>query len=190
MRGVLSSIHPSFARLLVIESGPRDVAEAFLKHLYEVQKSERVDLLTCYAGAPQGFDPQRGTVFSVHDPAAKNNRVAFIRRLLRGPYDVVAILCTGEPVLTKWKWVIALRVNAKVLVVNEHAGFFLLDWKHRRPAKMMLSLRLGLHQPVPLHVIGELFLVPFTITYLALYAGYVHARRALRLRKGARSLPL
>lgn len=182
MRGLLSSVHPSFERLLVIESGPRDVAEAFLKHLYEIQKSERVDLLTCYAGAPRSFDPQRGTLFSVHDPAAKANRTQFIRRLLRGPYDMVAILCTGDAVLAKWKWLITLRVNAKILVVNEYAGFFLLDYKHLRPAKMMLSLRLGLHQPLKLHLVGEAFLVPFTITYLALYAGYVHARRALRSR--------
>jgi len=182
MRGLLSSVHPSFERLLVIESGPRDVAETFLEHLYGIQKSEHVDLLTCYAGAPKSFDPQRGTLYSVHDPSAKENRAQFTRKLLRTPYTVIAILCTGDPVLTKWKWIIALRANAKVLIVNEHAGFFLLDVKHRRPAKMMLSLRLGLHQPLQLHLIGELFLVPFTITYLALYAGFVHARRAIRSR--------
>lgn len=182
MRGLLSSTHPSFERLLVIESGPRDVAETFLKHLYDVQKSKQVDLLTCYAGAPTSFDPLRGKLYSVHDPSAKANRAQFIRNLLAPRYNIVAILCTGDPVLAKWKWTIALRANAKLLVVNEHAGFFLVDLKHRRPAKMMLSLRLGLHQPLRLHLLGELLLVPFTISYLALYAGFVHARKALRSR--------
>lgn len=180
MRGVLSSVHPSFERLLVIESGPREVTEVFLKHLYEVQRSERVDLLTCYVGAPQTFDSQRGVIYSVHDADAKANRTKFIRKVLRGPYNVVAILCTGDPVLTKWKWIIALRVNAKVLIVNEYAGFFLLDLKHRRPAQMMLRLRLGLHRPVQFHLFGELLLVPFTMAYLAFYAAAVHTRKYLR----------
>jgi len=182
MRGVLSPWHPSFERILVIESGPRKVADTFLQHLYEVQKSEQVDLLTCYPGTPKSFDSQRGNVYSVHHPNAKSDRGQFIRKLLGKHYTVVAILCTGDPVLTKWKWAIALRTKAKVLIVNEFDGFFLLDRKHLRPAKMMLWIRLGLHQPLKLHVLGEVFLVPFTITYLALYAGWVHARRALRSR--------
>jgi hypothetical protein len=76
--------------------------------------------------------------------------------------------------------VIALRANAKVLIVNEHAGFFLLDFEHRRFARMMLSLRLGMHQPLQARLLGELLLVPFTVSYLALYAAYIHAKRALR----------
>jgi hypothetical protein len=180
MRGLLSKAHPSFERLLVVESGPRDVTETFLQHLYEVQKSRHVDLLSCYPGRPKSFDPERGTVYSVHDEPARENRGRFIRRLLTTPYTIVAILCTGDPVLSKWKWVIALRANAKVLIVNEHAGFFLLDFEHRRFARMMLSLRLGMHQPLQARLLGELLLVPFTVSYLALYAAYIHAKRALR----------
>jgi hypothetical protein len=182
MRGVLSAFHPSFERILVIESGPRKVADTFLQHLYQIQKSEQVDLLTCYPGAPKSFNPQRGGVYSVHHPDAKTDRSLFIRRLLAKHYTVVAILCTGDSVLTKWKWVIALRTRAKVLVVNEFDGFFLIDRKHLRPAKMMLWIRLGLNQPLKLHLLGELLLVPFTIGYLALYAGWVHARRVVRRR--------
>lgn len=180
MRGLFSKAHPSFERLLVVESGSRDVTETFLHHLYQVQKSSHVDLLSCYPGRPKAFDPERGSVYSVHDAAARENRGRFIRRLLANRYTIVAILCTGDPVLAKWKWVIALRAKAKILVVNEHAGFFLLDFQHRRFARMMLSLRLGVHQPFQLRLMGELLLMPFTIGYLALYAAYVHARRALR----------
>jgi hypothetical protein len=180
MRGLFSKACPSFERLLVIESGPRDVAEIFLQHLYEVQKSSHVDLLSCYGGRPQAFDPERGTVYSVHDAAARQNRGRFIRQLLGNRYTIVAILCTGDPVLAKWKWIIALRAKAKILIVNEHAGFFLLDFQHHRFARMMLSLRLGVHQPFQLRLVGELLLMPFTIGYLALYAAYVHARRVLR----------
>lgn len=182
MRGVLSPFHPSFERILVIESGPRKIADTFLQHLYEVQGSRHVDLLTCYPGAPKSFDAQCGAVYSVHHPDAKSDRSLFIRRLLAKQYTVVAILCTGDSILTKWKWVIALRTKAKLLVVNEFDGFFLVDRKHLRPAKMMLWIRLGLHQQVKLHLLGELLLVPFSIGYLALYAGWVHARRAVRWR--------
>lgn len=182
MRGVLSPFHPSFERILVIESGPRKIADTFLQHLYEIQKSDQVDLLTCYPGAPKSFDPQRGAIYSVHHPDAKSDRSLFIRKLLAKPYTVVAILCTGDSVLTKWKWVIALRTKAKVLIVNEFDGFFLVDRKHLRPAKMMLWIRLGLHQQLKLHLLVELLLVPFTIGYLALYAVWVHARRAVRSR--------
>jgi hypothetical protein len=182
MRGLLSRAHPSFERLLVVESGPRDITENFLRHLYEVQKSNHVDLLTCYPGVPNSFDSDRGTIYSIHDKGAKENRACFLRKLLRNSYTIVAIFCAGDPVLAKWKWVLALRANARVLIVNEHAGFFFLDLKHLHPAKTMLSLRLGLHQPLRFHLLGELLVVPFTMAYLALYAGYVHARRLVRLR--------
>ncbi len=182
MRGLLSKAHPSFERLLVVESGPRDVSETFLQHLYEVQKSERVDLLTCYPGCPKSFDGERGVIYSVHEGEAKEDRAQFIRKLLKNRYTVVAIFCTGDAVLTKWKWLIAVRTRAKLLIVNEHAGFFFFDVQHRGLVKTLLSLRLGMRQPLQFRLLAELFLVPFTIVYLALYALAIHAQRAIRLR--------
>jgi hypothetical protein len=75
---------------------------------------------------------------------------------------------------------IALRTRAKVLIVNEHAGFFFLDISHRATAKLMLAQRMSVPRAIELGAVAELLLVPFSIGYLLLYAGSVHLRRLLR----------
>lgn len=184
MRGLFSGAHPSFDRLLVIESGPREVTERLLRHLNEIQRSRSIDLLTCYPNRPQVFDPQHGRIFHIHHPAIAHAPGAFLRALLASQYSVVAILCTGHPVLTKWKWWIALRTGAKVLIVNEHADYFFLDFAHRRTAQLMLAQRLGLPGKIRLRLLAEFFLVPFSLAWLLLYAAAVHLRRAVRTRGG------
>lgn len=181
MRGLFSKAHPPFEPLLVIESGPREIVEEFLRHVYEIQKSRHVDVLTCYAGVPSSFDPALGQLFSIHDPAIAHNRRGFLRGL-RSRYAIVAILCTGSPVLQKWKWIIALRSRAKIIIVNEHGGFYPLDYAHRGTGKMMLLQRVGLGRTFPIRFVAELLLVPFAWGYLLLYAMAVHTRAALRTR--------
>ncbi|HEX7362888.1 MAG TPA: hypothetical protein VF283_20545 [Bryobacteraceae bacterium] len=180
MRGVLSSREASFDQILIVESCAREVTERFLRHAYKEQRSRRVDLVTCYAGAPRAFDPARGTVFCVHQPEIAGNRRKFISGLNSSPYTLVAIFCAGTPVLQKWKWAIALRTRAKVLIVNERADFFCFDLASRRLAGRLLAERLSLRGSIDLRALAEALLLPFTIAFLLSYAGWVHARRFVR----------
>lgn len=181
MRGIFSRRHPSFDRLLIVESGSRHITEELLPHFYEVQASRSIDLLTCYPGAPENFDQTRGAVYSVQNQAVARSRRQFLRKIAGAPYTVVAIICEGTPILERWKWLIALRTPAKLLIVNEHAGYFFLDYWHREIAKVLFSQRAGFRQRINFRLVAELVLVPFTILYLILYAAYVHARRFLRV---------
>jgi hypothetical protein len=181
MRHVFSRKIPPLEEILLVESGPREVAEKFLRHLYDIQRSRRVDIVTCYGSAPAGFDPERGTCYSIHDPAYAGRRAQLIRQLSKGnSYSVVSVLCTGSPVMNRWKWAIASRTPAKTLIVNENADFFFLDWHHRHIVKMLVSARIGMEGGLHIGLLAEILLVPFTVTYLVLCATAIQLRRALR----------
>ena len=181
MRYLFSRRIPPLEDVLVIESGPREVAERFLRHLYDVQHSRRVDVVTCFGSAPVQFDAERGVCYSIHDPAYAGRRGQLIRILAKGnPYSVVSVLCTGSPIMSKWKWAIASRTPAKTLIVNENADFFFLDWRHRHIAKRMVSSRIGVDGGFSLGLVADVLLVPFTIAYLALSTATIQLRRLLR----------
>ena len=46
--------------------------------------------------------------------------------------------------MTKWKWMLAARLPAKVFVINEFADFFWLDCGHWRNIAEFARVRLGL----------------------------------------------
>ena len=191
----LRRAQPPFDRILLIESGQRAVAERILTYLYQEKSAERIDLLTCYSGWPAAFDANRGTVFSVHDPEARRNRRAFIRKLAGGPYDLVALLCTGSPILERWKWTIALLTPARLILVNESAKYFGLDIWNLRTARLMLFKRLnpfadadmGSSAEALITSVMDLLLTPFVVGYLLLTTAVIHLRRLLRMRRAAAS---
>ena len=43
------------------------------------------------------------------------------------PFAALGILCSGEPIMTKWKWWLAAKVPAKIFIINENADYFWLD---------------------------------------------------------------
>ena len=180
MRGVFSRHLPPLDDVLVVESGPRELADKFLRHLYEVQSSRQVDIVTCCASAPPSFQPERGICYSIHDPEFAGKRLKLISRLCAKPYAAVSILCSGKPIMTRWKWLIALRAPAKTLIVNENGDYFFFDCYHLHAARMLVESRIGVYGGIRLDLLGQLLLFPFTLTFLSLYAGAVHLRRALR----------
>lgn len=190
MHRLLARAQPSFGSVLLIESGPRKVTETFLPFLYQVKGAEHVDVLTCYSTPPAAFDFDRGVVYSVNDPAVRQDRAAFVNKLSSGPYTLLALMLTGSPVMAKWKWMLAFRSSARLIAVNEEAKYFGLEvWNHRSMARMMLQrmnpfadyTRDSLAAMIVQFLLG-LFVAPFTLTYLLLYTGVLHARRALRIR--------
>ena len=83
--------------------------------------------------------------------------------------------------MTKWKWMLALRIPAKVFIINENGDYF---WIHRENAAIVREFvltRMGLEGAGAIRTIGRLLLVPFAVLYLLLYAFAAHAGRRFRL---------
>jgi hypothetical protein len=130
--------------------------------------------------APRTFDPQQGQIFDTHRVQNVHARKTFLAELRSTRYSAICILCTGASVMTKWKWMTAAMVPAKVLLVNENGDTFWLDRGHLGYIKGMVSERLRLNQISPLRVLQELFLFPFTLMILFAFAAKTHVRRILR----------
>ena len=176
----LSRAFPPFEHVLVVESGSRAILETFLPKLYERSPSIRLDLVTCFAGAPNAFRPAQGEVFSVLDyPDAPSREKLFSQLSSRG-YLVTGIICSAEPIMTKWKWALAWKVKAKVLIINENADFFWFDRGNWRAIVHFVLFRADLTGGDAVRTLLRLAVFPLSLAYLMIYAGFVHARRALR----------
>ena len=181
MRYVFSRRIPPFTRVLLVESGPRGAFERLIPRLYEAHGAQmEADLVTCYPGTPVGF---RGRVIRVQDYPGPAARGKLYRELKARGYSVVGILCSGEPIMTKWKWMLAARSGAKVLIVNENADTLWLDWSHRDHVFRLARVRLGLTGASAIPSLWRLAVLPFSVVFLLLYAAAVHTRRLLHTRQ-------
>ena len=180
MRYLLSRRQPRGARLLLIESGSRSLAESLLPHLTESWAREYpIDLVTCYGGLPAGLAPDT-EVFRVTDYSAPGQWRELVRGLQSRDYAYTGMICSAEPIMTKWKWLIAFRIPAKVFIVNENGDYF---WLHRENTALIrefILVRMGLDGAGAIRTFGRLLLFPFTLLFLMVYAIAVHARRKLR----------
>jgi hypothetical protein len=180
MRYFLSRRTPAGTRVLLIESGSRSLAESILPHIKSSWASlHTIDLVTCYGGLPAGLPPETN-VFRVTDYSTRELRNELIRELRSRDYAYTGIICSAEPIMTKWKWLIASRVPAKVFIVNENADYFWLHVENTAVLREFALVRLGLSGAGSIRTLGRLLLFPFTILYLVMYAIAVHARRLLR----------
>jgi hypothetical protein len=166
---------------LLVESGPRHVLERLLPALdRNYSRPEQIDLLTCHAGTPQGFDPERGRIYRVQDYHGWGARRRLFKEIRSRKPDICGLLCTGVPIMTPWKWLTAWYAPSKIFLVNENGDYFWLDWGHGRILWRFIMLRAGLSGGDTLVHLGEMLVLPFTFTYLLLYAAQVHFRRWLR----------
>ena len=164
-----------------MESGSRYLFENMLPGLYSTHpENVRVDLITCFPGLPKGFDTTRGEVFRVTDYIGRPARKAFYARLIAARYDIIGIICSGEPIMTKWKWALAWQVPAKLFVLNENGDYFFVDRGQLGTIKYFVLYRAGLSGAGGVTTLLRLALFPFTFAYLLLYAAYVHLRRIAR----------
>ncbi len=170
---------PSTAAILLVESGSRRLLEKVIPGLRESWGPETfIDLVTCYSGLPRGFDSPRTRVYRVTDYRGRRGRRRLYRELAANRYRILGIVCSGEPVMAKWKWALALRVFAKVFVINENGDYFWLDRKHLNPIRQTILLRAGLSGTGAVRTLARVVSFPFTLTYLLLYAAAIHTRRA------------
>ena len=94
--------------------------------------------------------------------------------------DICGLLCTGLPIMTPWKWLAAWHAPSKIFLINENSDYFWLDRGHGRIIWRFMLIRAGLSGGDALAHLGELLVLPFTFTYLLIYAAQMHFRRWLR----------
>jgi hypothetical protein len=180
VRYFLSQRLPEAESILLVESGARGLIEQLLPKLRgSWGGGVPIDLVTCYAKVPQGFPQDSTRVYRVNGYRGWAARRTLCRELAANRYSHVGIVCSGEPILTKWKWVLALGLRAKVFVVNENCDYFWLDRGHLSPLRELVLFRSGLAGAGAVRTLARIFSLPFTVAYLVLYASIVHARRAL-----------
>ncbi|HLG97041.1 MAG TPA: hypothetical protein VKX49_12080 [Bryobacteraceae bacterium] len=180
MRYFLSKRLPPFTRVLLIESGNRELYEELLKGLYDLHPGVRADLLTCFAGTPKNFRPDSGRIYRVTDYPGRANRKHLYQDLAANRYAVAGIICCAQPIMTKWKWVLAARLPAKIFILNENGDYFWIDRGHLGTIRHFVLFRAGLTGAGAIRTIARLLSFPFTLLYLILYAMTVHLRRKLR----------
>ena len=179
MRYLFRRYIPPFTRVLLVESGSRGAFDTLIPLLYQIHgEAMELDLLTCHQTTPAGF---RGRVYRVEDYSNPAARRQLFRELASSKYAALGILCSGEPIMTKWKWALVARLPAKVFVINEFAGFLYLDWGNARNLVGFARVRLGLSGAAATPAVVRLILLPFALVYLLLFAAIVHTKRRIRI---------
>lgn len=181
VRYFLSRKIPSADAILLVESGSRSLVEGLIPGLRETWGEDiQIDLVTCFSKLPQGFQAETTRAYRVTDYRGKAARRKLYTELAQNRYGLMGIVCSGEPLMTKWKWALALRIPAKIFVINENGDYFWLDRGHLDPLRQFVLLRAGLAGAGAVRTLARVLSFPFTLTYLLLYATTIHARRALR----------
>jgi hypothetical protein len=175
VRHFFSRAIPPLTRILLVESGSRQIFDTLIPKLYQIYGDAiEIDLVTCFAGVPEGF---RGKVSRIAGP---ENRLILLNELKTRDYAAIGIICAAEPIMTKWKWWLAAKIPAKLFIINENCDFFWADRAHWRLIAHFVFFRAGLTGAAAVPAIARLLFFPVTLTYLLLYAGFVHLRRKIQ----------
>jgi hypothetical protein len=172
---------PAFKRVLLVESGSRDLLEGLIPGIYKSHKDVQVDLVTCYAGQPEALHGD-ARVFRVTDYGGASGRDRLLADLLAGgEYDVLGIICSAEPIMTKWKWWLAWKLDgAKPFALNENGDYFWIDRAHSGILLHFVLFRIGMTGAGAPAAVARLLFLPVSATMLVLFAAWMHLRRALR----------
>jgi hypothetical protein len=181
VRYFLSRQIPQPQAILLVESGSRGLLERVVPGLRQSWgENTALDLVTCYARLPEGMDVERTRVYRTNEYRGREGRRRLYRELEQNKYELMGIICSGEPIMMKWKWALALRLPAKVFVINENGDYFWLDRGHLDLFRQIVLLRTGLAETGAVRMLARVFSFPFTLGYLLLYAAAAHGRRTLR----------
>ncbi len=173
---------PPLTRMLVVESGSRQILENGIPRFRALFGDQfPIDLLTPLPGLPQVLCPATTEVFRVTQCRSGADRRRLLGELRSRRYPVLGIICSNEPVMTPWKLAATFLLPAKVVIFNENADFFWLDWNHRQSVRGFLLFRAGLLEDDAVRKLVHIAAFPFIATFLLLYAAYAHLERAWRL---------
>ena len=180
MRSVIRTIIPKFRRVLLIESGSRDLLEALIPGIYKNHGVDTiVDVVTCYAGEPNGL--RSGSVYHLGDFRGSIGRRRLVQALRNNDYNVCGMICSGEVIMSRWKWYLVGYIPAKTFVLNENGDYFWLDRAHAGLIWQFLLFRMGLAGAAAVPTLLRLLTFPFTLVFLVVFAAFVNARRRLRM---------
>ncbi len=180
MRDIIRTVIPKFRRVLLIESGSRDLLEALIPGIYKNHGVDTVvDVVTCYANEPAGL--RGGTVYHLGDFGGSMGRHRLVQTLRGNDYNVCGMICSGEVIMSRWKWYLAGHVPAKTFVLNENGDYFWLDRAHAGLIWHFLLFRMGLAGAAAVPTLLRLLTFPFTLMFLVGFATFVNARRRLRM---------
>jgi hypothetical protein len=183
LRYFLSRRIPPFTRVLLVESGSRHLLNKLIPVLHQIGRGDsqgagmELDLVTCYSGVPEGF---HGRVYHVSDYAGPEGRQRLYDELARREYALCGIICSAEPIMTKWKWMLAARLKSKLFVINENADFFWFDRDHWRNLFQLILYRAGITGASAIPALVRFVFFPLTFLYLLAYAGAIHLQRKIR----------
>ena len=181
VRYFLSRRLPEPGAILLVESGSRGLLERLIPSLRATWGDEiPIDLVTCYPTLPRGFRAATTRLYPVTEYRGRRGRGSLYRQLAANRYTLLGMICSDEPLMTKWKWSLALRLPAKVFVINENGDYFWLDRGHWGPLWEFVLYRSGLAGAGAVRTLARIVSFPFTLAYLLLYATAVHTRRLLR----------
>ena len=183
MRWFLSRAVPEPTRVLVVESGPREVAERLIPRLREVFGARTpIDLLTCLPSDPLSLPGAGGSrVWRVTDCPDRGSRWRLLREIRSRRHAITAVVCANSPLMASWRTAALLFLPAKFLIVNENADFFWLDRGHWRNLLQLWMHRSGVFEESAVRAAGRLAAFPFALAFLLGYAAYVHSVRRARL---------
>jgi hypothetical protein len=169
---------PEKARILLVESGSREVLEKAIPTVrtFWDGATPPIDVLTCFGGVPEGIGDD-GEIFRVRDyPGPERKKL--LRELKGRGYAVMGIVCSEEPILAKWKFLIALSVPAKMLVINESGDCFWADRSNWSAIRQFVASRSGITGATVLRSVLQMAVLPVTFVWLSCYAAGAHTVRA------------
>lgn len=168
---------PPLSRVLLVESGTRELLEKAIPTVHSFWGTPPpMDVFTCFHGAPEGIGDE-ATIYRVTDyPGAERKKL--LREFRNRGYGVMAIVCSGEPILLKWKWLIAAGVPAKLLIINESGDCFWCDKDNWSAIRQFVVSRSGMSGATILRSILQVAALPVTFTWLLLFAAGSHMVRA------------
>jgi hypothetical protein len=169
---------PEKSRILLVESGSRELLEKAIPTVrtFWDSRTPPIDLLTCYSGVPEGIGDD-GQIYRVADyPGPERKKL--LRELKGRGYAVMGIVCSDELILNKWKWLIAMSVPAKLLVINESGDCFWCDRSNWSAIRQFVASRSGMTGATVLRSVLQTAVLPVTFLWLAFFAAGAHTVRA------------
>jgi hypothetical protein len=168
-------------KILLVESGSRLLLEKLVPSLRVFYPGVRFDLCTCFPGAPACLDQESKIYRTAEFPNAEARKKLF-EELRANRYDTIGIICSAEPIMTRWKWMLLYQVGAHACLINENADYVWFDSHHWKILAAYARTRMGFENTGAVRTLARLVLLPFNLIYLSIYALKVHMLRALRLR--------
>ena len=168
---------PQNTRILLVESGSRELLERAIPTIrtFWDGRTPPIDVFTCFPGVPEGIGDD-GHIYRVSDfPGPERKRL--LRELKGRGYAVMALLCSEEQILFKWKCLIGASVPAKLLVINESGDCFWADRNNWAAIRQFIASRSGVTGATVLRSVLQTAAFPVTLVWLLLFAAGAHTVR-------------